>query len=56
MLVQSTQLTSQVWFRPNDPNLIAMIAYSLWEARGRPFGSPEEDWLMAERELRALIV
>jgi len=30
---------------------IAALAYSLWEARGRPEGSPEEDWLNAERAL-----
>lgn len=26
------------------------MAYRFWEQRGRPFGSPEEDWLKAERE------
>ncbi len=26
-------------------------AYELWEERGRPEGSPEEDWYVAEREL-----
>jgi len=31
---------------------IARLAYSYWEARGRPHGSPAEDWLRAERELR----
>jgi hypothetical protein len=31
---------------------IAALAYSYWEARGRQGGSPEEDWLRAERELR----
>ena len=30
---------------------IARLAYSLWEARGRQEGLPEEDWLRAEREL-----
>ena len=30
---------------------IAILAYSLWEARGCPEGSPEEDWLNAERVL-----
>jgi hypothetical protein len=33
---------------------IAVLAYSLWEARGRPDGTPEVDWLAAERELNAL--
>jgi hypothetical protein len=31
---------------------IARFAYSYWEARGRPIGSPEEDWYRAENELR----
>lgn len=30
---------------------IARLAYSYWEARGYQGGSPEEDWLRAEREL-----
>jgi hypothetical protein len=29
---------------------IARLAYAIWEKRGRPFGSPEEDWLQAERQ------
>jgi hypothetical protein len=32
---------------------IARLAYSYWEARGCPEGSPEEDWLIAEQQLRA---
>jgi hypothetical protein len=31
---------------------IASLAYSYWEARGCQGGSPEEDWIRAERELR----
>jgi len=31
---------------------IADLAYSYWDARGRQGGSPQEDWLRAERELR----
>ncbi len=30
---------------------IALLAYSYWEARGCPDGSPEEDWFRAEAEL-----
>jgi hypothetical protein len=30
---------------------IQKLAYQLWEARGRPWGSPDEDWLRAEQEL-----
>lgn len=32
---------------------IAQLAYSYWEVRGYQGGSPEEDWLRAEQELRA---
>ncbi|HVN03628.1 MAG TPA: DUF2934 domain-containing protein [Bryobacteraceae bacterium] len=32
---------------------IAQLAYSYWEARGYQGGSPEEDWLRAEQELRS---
>jgi hypothetical protein len=30
---------------------IGTLAYSLWQARGCPEGSREEDWLNAERAL-----
>lgn len=33
---------------------IALLAYSYWEARGYQGGTPEEDWLRAERELAIL--
>jgi len=32
---------------------IAALAYTYWVDRGRQGGSPEEDWLRAEQELRA---
>ena len=31
---------------------IAELAHALWQARGGPQGSPEEDWLRAVHELR----
>jgi hypothetical protein len=31
---------------------IAALAYRYWESRGRPIGSPEEDWLRAERDVQ----
>jgi hypothetical protein len=31
---------------------IAALAYSFWEARGYQDGSPEEDWLRAEEQLK----
>jgi hypothetical protein len=36
-----------------DHEDIATLAHKLWEARGCPEGSPEEDWFHAVRELRA---
>lgn len=36
-----------------DSAEIALLAYSYWEARRGQNGSAEEDWLRAERELRA---
>jgi hypothetical protein len=40
---------------PNTPTAeqIANLAYHIWEARGCQGGSPEEDWLAAERQLLA---
>jgi hypothetical protein len=32
---------------------IATLAYSLWQARGYPEGTPDEDWLNAEKALKA---
>ncbi len=32
---------------------IAMLAYVLWEQRGCPVGSPEQDWMEAEQKMRA---
>jgi hypothetical protein len=32
---------------------IAALAYQLWEARGCPMGSDEEDWFHAVKELRS---
>ena len=29
--------------------LVARLAHKFWEERGRPLGSPEVDWLAAER-------
>jgi hypothetical protein len=35
---------------PHDQ--IEALAYELWQMRGCPEGSPEEDWLRAEKWLR----
>ena len=32
---------------------ISELAYSLWQGRGCPEGSPEEDWFHAAHQLRA---
>ena len=34
-----------------DHEQIASLAYSLWQARGCPEGSPNIDWIEAEKEL-----
>jgi Protein of unknown function (DUF2934) len=39
---------------PLEHQRIAQVAYGHWEARGRPIGSPEEDWFRAEHELKRL--
>jgi len=48
------------WISPSTPRngddatlhaRIAQLAYSFWQQRGCPHGSPEEDWLRAEREI-----
>jgi len=45
-----TPVTQAVPDAPS-PEQIAILAYSYWEERGCQGGSPEEDWLRAEREL-----
>ncbi|MBZ5667846.1 MAG: DUF2934 domain-containing protein [Acidobacteriia bacterium] len=35
-----------------EPEQIARLAYSYWQARGCREGSPVEDWLRAEGKLR----
>ncbi|MFB3827722.1 MAG: DUF2934 domain-containing protein [Bryobacteraceae bacterium] len=39
---------------PREPSQeeIARLAYHYWESRGGQDGTPEEDWLRAEEELR----
>jgi hypothetical protein len=37
---------------PSLRDQIALLAYSYREARGGPFGLPDEDWLRAEQEIR----
>ena len=32
-------------------NEVAALAYQLWQERGRPIGSDQEDWFRAERKI-----
>ena len=34
-----------------EPDHVAELAYTLWESRGCPIGSAEDDWFKAEHEL-----
>jgi Protein of unknown function (DUF2934) len=34
-----------------DDSQIEKLAYQIWEERGRPQGSPDEDWFRAKRKL-----
>ena len=36
---------------PDESRQIAARAYELWQARGCPDGTPDEDWFRAEREI-----
>jgi hypothetical protein len=43
-------LEQPVPVRPSH-EAIAQLAYAIWEQRGRPIGSPEQDWVRAEQAL-----
>ena len=36
---------------PQNREQIAALAHALWQARGCPDGTPDEDWLQAEQEI-----
>ena len=36
---------------PENQEEIAALAHALWQARGCPYGSPEDDWFQAKLEL-----
>jgi hypothetical protein len=46
------QMMSNQENRCFDPRRTALLAYQFWLARGRPEGSPDQDWFMAEEQLR----
>ncbi len=45
-------VTMEAAYAPAESE-IAALAYTYWAGRGYQGGSPEEDWLHAEQELRA---
>jgi hypothetical protein len=47
------QITSEAETQVVSANDIANLAYRLWQERGCPIGSPEEDWFRAEGLLTA---
>jgi len=42
--------------RESRYEFVAILAYKLWEKRGRPFGSPDVDWFAAERAVYAALL
>ena len=56
MATRASRIDSQETTSPNvqtkpDKAAIAARAYQLWQQRGCPVGSDQDDWFMAEREL-----
>jgi hypothetical protein len=47
------QITSEAETQVVPASDIANLAYRLWQERGCPIGSPEEDWFRAEVLLTA---
>ena len=40
------------WLSNAQHEQIEKLAYRLWEERGAPLGSPDDDWYRAEQELQ----
>jgi len=49
-----TESALEVTSESERQEAIAALAYQLWQARGCPDGSPEEDWFRADREIAGL--
>ena len=51
----SVELVANPIAEKNTPSYdeIAHLSHQLWVERGRPYGSPEIDWLRAEASLHA---
>jgi len=54
MANQATKMTSTLpsLSEPEKQQKIAVLAYEFWLARAFRNGSPEKDWLRADREVR----
>jgi len=54
MASQAAKITSTLLYlsEPEKQQKIAAVAYEFWLARAFRGGSPAEDWLRAEREVR----
>ena len=57
-MARVVRITPRVCDRPTPQNIapakqreIAAVAFELWLARGFQNGSPQEDWLRAQREV-----
>jgi len=57
-MAKVVRITPRVCDRPTPQNIapaeqreIAAVAFELWLARGFQNGSPQEDWLRAQREV-----
>ena len=51
--ISVTDHTSHSSETVNSTSDIAALAYELWEQRGCPEGSPEQDWYEAERKVQS---
>jgi DUF2934 family protein len=47
----SDSVTNQLEQTVTQEERIAQLAYALWQYRGCPEGSADEDWLEAERQI-----
>jgi hypothetical protein len=52
LLVQTVVMRQNEAHDDFDEHAIRKTAYALWERRGAPIGSPDVDWIEAERQLR----
>ena len=48
---RESQVQAQPQAMETDEERIAKLAYALWQYRGCPIGSPEDDWIEAEKQL-----